>query len=85
MVSPALLGMFGLGATETLLVALMLALSAFWIWMLVDCAIRISGGDSKKVGWLIAIALTHWVGALAYFFFGRRSSAPPHTRDAHRA
>ena len=79
MVSPALLGMFGLGATETLLVALMLALSAFWIWMLVDCAIRISGGDSKKVGWLIAIALTHWVGALAYFFFGRRSSAPTHT------
>jgi len=57
----------------------MLALSAFWIWMLVDCAIRISGGDSKKVGWFIAIALTHWVGALAYFFFGRRSSAPTHT------
>jgi hypothetical protein len=47
--------------------------------MLVDCAKRISSGDSKQVGWLIAIALTHWVGAVAYFFFGRRSSAPAHT------
>ena len=79
MVSQALLGMFGLGATETLIVALMLALSAFWIWMLVDCAKRISRGDTEQVGWMIAIALTHWVGALAYFFFGRSSSPPTHT------
>jgi hypothetical protein len=44
MATPILVGMFGLGPTELLIVALMLALSAFWIWMLVDCAIRISGG-----------------------------------------
>jgi hypothetical protein len=79
MFSPTILAMFGLGPTESLIVAITLALSAFWVWMLVDCAKRISSGDSKQVGWLIAIALTHWVGALAYFFFGRRSSAPAHT------
>ena len=79
MITPTLLGMFGLGPTETLIVALMAALSVFWVWMLVDCGKRISSGDSRKVGWLIANALTHWVGAFAYFFFGRSSSPPTHT------
>ena len=77
--TPIMIGMFGLGPTELLLVGLMIALSAFWIWMLVDCAKRISRGATKQVGWIIAIALTHWVGALAYFFFGQSSSPPTHT------
>jgi len=71
-----MIGMFGLGPTELLIAGLMIALSAFWIWMLVDCAMRISRGDTRLVGWMIAIALTHWVGALAYFFLGRSSSPP---------
>ena len=28
---------------------------------------------------LLQEQLTHWVGALAYFFFGRSSSPPTHT------
>jgi len=70
-----LLGMVGLSATELLLISLSLALTAFWIWMLVDCARRIGRGDSKRVGWLVVVALTHGFGALIYFFFGRRSAA----------
>jgi hypothetical protein len=53
MITPTLLAMFGLGPTESLIVAITLALSAFWVWMLVDCAKRISSGDSKQVGWLM--------------------------------
>jgi hypothetical protein len=74
MITQTMLGMIGLGAAELVLISLSLALTAFWIWMLVDCAKRISGGDSKQVGWLIVVALTHGFGALIYFFFGRRSA-----------
>lgn len=73
MTTQTMLGMIGLSGGELLLITLSLALTAFWIWMLVDCARSISGGGSKHVGWLIVIALTHGFGALAYFFFGRRS------------
>ena len=73
MTTQTLLGMIHLGGVELLLITLSLALTAFWIWMLVDCARRISGGDSKHIGWLIVVALTHGFGALAYFFFGRRA------------
>ena len=54
------------------LVPLALACFAFWIWMLVDCARseRISGNE--KVAWILVIALTHFLGALIYFFAGRR-------------
>ena len=51
-----------------------LLLSVFWLWALVDCARRISAGDTGLVGWLIAICLTHALGAVAYFLFGRRST-----------
>jgi len=73
MTTQTMLGMMGLGGGEMLLIALSLALGAFWIWMLVDCAKSISRGNTKQVGWLIVIALTYGVGALAYFLFGRRS------------
>jgi hypothetical protein len=39
--------------------------------MLVDCARRISAGETTQVGWLIAIAITQVIGAAAYFIFGR--------------
>jgi hypothetical protein len=73
MTTQTMLGMMELGGGEMLLIALSLALTAFWIWMLVDCAKSISRGNTKQVGWLIVIALTYGLGALAYFFLGRRS------------
>ena len=51
--------------------ALVVGLTLFWIWMLVDCAKRIGAGDNKQVGWLVVIALTQVLGALAYLLFGR--------------
>ena len=72
-VTPPLLGMIGLGPVGLLVITLVLALTAFWMWMLVECAKRIISGETKLVGWLIVIALTHWVGALAYWSFGRHA------------
>jgi hypothetical protein len=60
---------------EWLFIVLSLGFTAFWIWMLVDCMLRITTGDKKKIGWLIAIALTHVLGAFAFFFFGRGAQA----------
>lgn len=51
----------------------LLALSAFWIWALVDC-IR-DAPPRNRIAWVVAIALTHALGALLYVVFGRRARA----------
>ena len=49
---------------------LALALTAFWIWMLV-AAIQNKGlTDGEKVGWVLAIVFLHLIGAVLYFFIG---------------
>lgn len=45
-----------------------LAATAFWIWALVTCALEERPGKPKAV-WVVLIAVTHWVGALAYLFW----------------
>jgi hypothetical protein len=52
--------------------SLALAMTAFWIWALVDCARRVSAGENGLVGWLIAICFTQVIGALAYVILARR-------------
>ncbi len=55
-----------------ILVPVGLACTAFWIWMLVDCIKdeRIMGNE--KVAWVLVIALLHFLGAVIYFFAGRK-------------
>jgi hypothetical protein len=48
-------------------------LSAPTLATAVDCAKRISAGETDQVEWLIAIALTQVFGAGAYFVFGRNA------------
>lgn len=45
--------------------------TAFWIWMIVDCATNEPSGDNNKVVWILVIVLTHLVGAAIYFFVRR--------------
>ncbi len=75
MTTVPILAVLGLGPFELLMVPLVLlfilGLTVFWIWMLVDCANRMSAGHTGLVGWVIVIALTHVIGALAYSLFGR--------------
>jgi hypothetical protein len=44
---------------------------AFWIWMLIDCLKNENIGGNERVAWTLAIALTHVLGAVIYFFAGR--------------
>jgi hypothetical protein len=46
--------------------------SVFWIWMLIDCALNRAIKQGPKSLWMVFILLTHWIGALIYFFTGRR-------------
>ncbi len=73
---------FELGGFEVLLILivlpLFLAISGFWIWMLVSAITNKGLADGEKVGWVIAIALLHFIGALLYLFIGYpKRNAPP--------
>lgn len=48
-----------------------LALMAFWIWMLIDCATKESSQGNDKLIWILIIVFTHWIGALIYFLVRR--------------
>ena len=45
--------------------------TVFWVWMLVDCAVKEPSEGNDKVVWVIIIALTHWLGALLYLLIRR--------------
>ncbi|MBI2451978.1 PLDc_N domain-containing protein [Candidatus Pacearchaeota archaeon] len=44
-----------------------IALFAFWIWMIVDCAQRDFRDDTEKIVWILVIVLLSILGALVYF------------------
>lgn len=45
--------------------------TAFWVWMLVDCATRDQQERRSQIIWIIIIALTHFIGAVVYFLVRR--------------
>jgi hypothetical protein len=63
---------FGLGAFG-LIVALLLGL--FWLWMLIDALTNASLEPTMKIVWALVIFFLPFLGALAYFFMGRKGSA----------
>ena len=68
--------LIGGGIALILFIALIaLFLTAFWIWMLVDAILSPSLNDTEKVVWAVVIFFTHFIGALIYFFVGRRVRA----------
>ena len=74
----------GLGGAELLLILLVcipfaLAFFAFWIWMLVSAIQNKGLTDGEKVGWVLAIALLHFIGAALYFFVGHPKRRTPLT------
>ena len=48
-----------------------IAASVFWIWALIDCATREPNDAPSKIGWIVAIGLTHVIGALLYVLIRR--------------
>lgn len=51
---------------------LLLAAIAFWLWMLVDCAMNESDEGNTRLIWVLIIIFVHFIGAVLYFFFQRR-------------
>jgi len=63
------------------LIAIALLCTAFWIWMLVDCAMRKNfRGENDKVIWILVIVFLHWLGGLVYYFAVKRSLDKRHRR-----
>jgi len=48
-----------------------LAALAFWIWMMIDCAINEPSEGNDKLVWMLVLIFTNWIGALIYFFVRR--------------
>lgn len=61
-----------IGAAAVLLfVALVLAATIFWIYMIIECATKESSAGSEKLIWILIIIFTHLIGALLYYFVRR--------------
>ncbi len=64
----------GLGLFGALITAL---LTAFWLWMLIECLLNSSLQGTEKIVWVLVIVLTHFIGALIYFFVARGARGRP--------
>ncbi|MBL8888793.1 MAG: PLDc N-terminal domain-containing protein [Planctomycetaceae bacterium] len=51
--------------------SLSLLTTAFWIWMIVDCATNEPNEGNDKIVWLLLIILLPFIGSLLYFFVRR--------------
>lgn len=61
----------GLFALISFVIVLGLLLTAFWVWMVVDCAnAPMESGD--KTAWILILLFTHLLGAVLYYFIPRR-------------
>jgi hypothetical protein len=47
-----------------------LAASVFWIWALVDCAMK-ERESTNKIVWVLVILFTHFLGAILYVLIRR--------------
>lgn len=67
-----LLGVVALfaGAAGFLVLAVVVLLSVFWLWMLID-ALTSSLPPVEKLIWVLVIFFLHFLGALLYFFLAR--------------
>jgi hypothetical protein len=55
-------------------VIIILILSIFWIWMLIDCLVS-TLPPGEKILWFLVIFFLHIIGALLYFFIGRPNAS----------
>lgn len=68
-----------------LIAGLSLALTVFWIWMLVDAIQNKGLTDGEKVGWVLAIVFFHFIGSVLYLFIGRPKRNTPLTGTLTRS
>jgi hypothetical protein len=62
-----------LGLVElAIIITIMVALGAFWGWMVYDCAVEEPIGMDKIV-WILVILIGNFIGATIYYFARRRN------------
>ncbi len=54
------------GGSELLILLMLILPTIFWIWTLVDCAVREPSEGNEKLTWLIVIVLVGIIGSLLY-------------------
>ena len=47
--------------------------TAFWIWMIIDCANNEPSEGNDKIVWILVIVLAGFLGAVVYYFARRPS------------
>jgi hypothetical protein len=52
--------------------------SIFWIWMLIDCAKHEPREGNDRIVWVLIIAITHFLGAMIYYFARRPERIEKH-------
>jgi peptidoglycan/LPS O-acetylase OafA/YrhL len=45
--------------------------TAFWVWMLVDCAMNEPSDSNDKIVWILILVFTGIIGAVLYYFVRR--------------
>lgn len=69
----------GLGEIEIFIIFILLGM-AFWVWMILDCAINEPSG-SDKIVWILIILLGNFIGAAIYFLARRPRRRSELNRD----
>ena len=64
---------FGFGSPVDLFVIFLLLLpTIFWLVELIDVVRRRFPDPAIKIVWVLVVIFTHFIGALIYYFVGRR-------------
>lgn len=58
-----------IGPIELLVLLVIVLGTAFWIWMIIECATK--ERDTDRLVWIVIIAFTHFIGAAIYFVVQR--------------
>lgn len=68
-------------------IVLMLAIlagTALWIWMIIDCARRDFARSDDKVIWILVIVLTGLIGSVIYYFVVKRKDTKEMPKEKKR-
>ena len=77
------LALLNIGAGESILIVCALAIVAFQIWTVIDCAVH-ETDTGTKVAWILIILLFSCLGALAYYFARTLPRILAATKKAYR-
>jgi hypothetical protein len=72
-----MLAMFNLGGGEIMILLVVLPLTIFWLWTLID-AIQNKGLDAaEKICWVLAIIFLQILGSILYYLIGHPKRLRP--------